>query len=70
MALVSGGALQQLARRMGVPLPRAVMDMMGAGRSVRGGYDAWYGSQEGYGRRPEGEGGWLKGAMKVASAFM
>ena len=70
MALVSGGALQQLARRMGVPLPRAVMEMVGAGRSVRGGYDAWYGSQEGYGRRPEGQGGWLKGAMKVASTFM
>ena len=70
MALASGGALQQLARRMGVPLPRALMSMVGAGQSVRGGYDAWYGSQDGMGRQPAGNGGWLKGAVKVASQFM
>ena len=68
--LASGGVVQQLARRMGVPIPRAVMSMVGAGQSAKGGYDAWYGSQEEYGRRPAGEGGWLKGVLKTASMFM
>ena len=70
MALASGGALQQLARRMGVPIPTALMNLFGAGQSVRGGYDAWYGSQEGYGPRPEGQAGLAKGLIKTVSMFI
>ena len=70
MALASGGALQQFARRLGMPMPKALMQLFGAGQSVRGGYDAWYGSQEGYGRRPEGEGGLAKGLIKTVSMFL
>ncbi|KAL9057615.1 MAG: hypothetical protein Q9162_002230 [Coniocarpon cinnabarinum] len=70
MALASGGALQQFARRLGVPIPQAFMKLFGAGQSVRGGYDAWYGSQEGYGRRPEGQGGLARGVIKSLSMFL
>lgn len=83
MALVSSGALAGLARHMGWPLPKVLGDAIGAGRSARGGYDAWYGdSGEGEfvrrrtTRRVEEDGwmgnsaGMLKGAVKIASNFM
>ena len=92
MAVVSSGALHQVARKMGVPIPNALAQMVGAGRSAKGGYDAWYGDDDdGYGyserryRKSESSGGlgslfgggggggnagMVKGAMKVASAFL
>lgn len=81
MALISGGALTKLAQRFGIRLPPQLAQMVGAGQSVKGGYDAWYGSQDmgghqggggmgGMGGMLGGGGGWMKGAMKVAGAFM
>ena len=67
MALVSGGALTALARKVGIRLPSSLENAMGGG-ARRGGFDdAFYGSQHGGGMDT---GGMLKGAMKVASAFM
>lgn len=66
MALVSSGALAGLARSMNLPIPQAVMQLVGAGNSVKGGYDAWYGSQT----MSSDSGGLLKGVMKAASAFV
>lgn len=85
MALVSSGALATVARQMNWPLPRVIADAIGAGKSARGGYDAWFGGDRGRGaqfvRRREFEAedadGWmgnkagmLKGAVKIASNFM
>lgn len=83
MALISGGALHNLARSMGVTLPEGLKHLVGMGdaaRSVRGGYDAWYGSQSAGGQGGGGGGGfggmggaagaWLGTGLKVASAFI
>lgn len=70
--LVSSGVLAGLAGRFGGSLPGVLRNAVGmaeAGRSVRGGYDAWYGSQNGGGGGGKG-GEWLGSALKVAGAFV
>lgn len=67
MALLSSGALGAAARSMGVSMPQAFMNIVGAGQSAKGGYDAWAGDSMSGG---DAGGGLMKGAMKMAAAFM
>lgn len=66
MALVSSGALAAFANSLHLPIPDALMKAIGAGTSVKGGYDAWYGSQETH----SPNGGLMEGLFKAASAFV
>ncbi|KAI9728994.1 MAG: hypothetical protein M1828_000079 [Chrysothrix sp. TS-e1954] len=69
MALVSGGALAAVLKKVGIKLPASVENAMGGGKR-RGGYeDAFYGSQHPGGSGMD-TGSMISGAMKIASAFV
>lgn len=77
MALVSSGALAGWARKVGAGgIGETLAGAVGAGRSARGGWDAWAGDDgfrsSGIGGGGEGGsmGGVVKGLVKVAGAFL
>jgi len=72
MALISGGALHTIARKFGVTLPAGLAALGGESRGG-GGFDdgrAFEGGRNESSFPDLGSGQMLRGAMKVASAFL
>lgn len=71
MALLSGGALQTIAKKLGVTLPPGLVALAGGSRGERFDFDrAFEGGRSSSSHGGFASGGVLRGAMKLASTFL